>query len=131
MGYRFALRRFTYPASIEANRQLSFTSWWENQGDAPCYQPFALALRLKRDETSVVMLTDADIREWMPGDRLYHDSVYIPASLPDGDYDLSIAIVDPATRQPRLQLAIAGKESDGWYPLGKTTIHQTLPTPQP
>jgi hypothetical protein len=131
MGYRFALRRFTYPALIEANRQLAFTSWWENQGDAPCYQPFALALRLKKDENSFVMVTNADIREWMPGDSLYNDSVFIPASVPDGDYDLSIAIVDPATRQPKLQLAIAGKENDGWYPLGKTTIHQTLSTPQP
>jgi hypothetical protein len=131
MGYRFALRRFAYPASIEANRQLAFTSWWENQGDAPCYQQFPLALRLKNDGDSVVMVTDADIRNWMPGDSLYSGSVFIPANMPDGDYDLSIAIVDPVTREPKVKLAIAGVGNDGWYFLGKTTVHQTLPPLQP
>jgi hypothetical protein len=131
MGYRFALRRFTYPSSIEANHQLAFTSWWENQGDAPCYQQFPLALRLRNERHSAVMVTAADIRNWMPGDSLYNDSVYIPADLPDGDYDLSIAMVDRDTREPRVKLAIAGMEKDGWYALGKITIHQALPASQP
>jgi hypothetical protein len=131
MGYRFALRRFTYPSSIEANHQLAFTSWWENQGDAPCYQQFPLALRLRNERHSAVMVTAADIRNWMPGDSLYNDSVYIPADLPDGDYDLSIAMVDRDTREPRVKLAIAGMEKDGWYALGKIKIHQALPASQP
>jgi hypothetical protein len=126
MGYRFALRRFTYPAVIGPDRKITFTSWWENDGDAPCYRKFPLALRLSNKQTSAVIVTGADIRTWMPGDNLYNNSVFIPANLPDGDYQVSIAIVDPATREPAIKLAIQGMDADGWYALGNVTVHQTL-----
>ena len=29
MGYRFVLRKFTYPNEISSSGQLAFTSWWE------------------------------------------------------------------------------------------------------
>ena len=64
-------------------------------------------------------MTGADIRTWMPGDNLYNNSVFIPASLPDGEYQVSIAIVDPATREPAIKLAIQGMDADGWYALGQ------------
>lgn len=127
MGYRLALRRFTYPPTIGPNRKLVFTSWWENQGDAPCYRKFPFALRLSNDKQTTVMLTGADIRTWMPGDNLYNNSVFIPANLADGDYTLSVAIVDAATRQPKVKLAIEGMTPDGWYPLGKIKVQQSMP----
>ncbi len=130
MGYRFALRKFTYPEMIGPNRKLAFTSWWENQGDAPIYRKFPFALRLSNGKQTSVMVTDADIRSWMPGDNLYDNSVFIPADLPDGDYTLSVAIVDPATRQPKVKLAIEGMNSDGWYPMGKIKVQQSLPANQ-
>ncbi|MGH9585530.1 MAG: DUF4832 domain-containing protein [Acidobacteriaceae bacterium] len=126
MGYRFDLRRFTYPSVIGPDRRIAFTSWWENDGNAPCYRNFPLALRLSNKQTSVVMVTDADIRKWLPGDNLYNNSVFIPADLPDGDYDLSIALVAPATRKPAIKLAIQGVGADGWYSMGDVTVHQTL-----
>ncbi len=49
-GYRF-LRRFSYPESIAPNEKLSFTSWWENKGVAPCYKnsfTFRLKIKYKR-----------------------------------------------------------------------------------
>jgi hypothetical protein len=121
MGYRFVLRRFTYPATVDANRKLAFTSWWENKGDAPAYRRYPLALRLKSAKDSAVLMTDADVRTWMPGDNLYNSSVFVPGDLPAGDYTLGIALVDPSTREPKVKLAIAGVEPDGWYPMG--TIH--------
>ncbi|MHB1699366.1 MAG: DUF4832 domain-containing protein [Acidobacteriaceae bacterium] len=126
MGYRIALRRFSYPAVIGPNRRLAFASWWENEGDAPCYREFPLALRLSSSKTSVVLATKADIRTWMPGDSLYNESVFIPADLPDGNYELSIAIVDPTTRQPKVKLASEGLEPDGWYRLGEVKVQQAL-----
>ncbi|MEO6829234.1 MAG: DUF4832 domain-containing protein, partial [Acidobacteriaceae bacterium] len=103
MGYRFALRKFTYPATIGPNRKLDFTSWWENQGDAPSYDHFPFAIRLSSGQQTAVMVTGADIRNWMPGDNLYNNSVFIPANLPDGDYTLSVEIVDPSSRQPKVK----------------------------
>lgn len=122
MGYRFVLRRFTYPPTINASRKLAFTSWWENKGNAPAYRRYPLALRLKSKTYSAVLVSDADVRTWMPGDNLYNNSVFVPASIPDGDYKLEIALTDPLTRLPKVKLAIAGKEPDGWYPLGEIHV---------
>ena len=126
MGYRLALRRMTYPAVVGPDRKISFTTWWENQGDAPCYKKFPFALRLSNGKQTAVILTGADIRTWMPGDNLYNNSVFIPANLPDGDYTLSVAVVDPVTDKPNVKLAIVGVQADGWYPMGKITVRQAL-----
>jgi len=122
MGYRFALRKFTYPATAKPEGKLEFTSWWENQGVAPCYRRFPFALRLKNAAHTEVLVTDADIRTWLPGDSLYDNAVFVPAELPAGEYELAVAIVDPQSREPKVKLAIAGVGPDGWYPMGKVNV---------
>ena len=67
-------------------------------------------------------MTEADVRTWMPGDNLYNNAVFVPRSLPDGDYTLEMALVDAATREPKIKLAIAGVEPDGWYPMGTIKV---------
>ena len=124
MGYRFVLRKFTYPSVVRTNGKLAFTSWWENKGVAPCYKPFPLALRLKNDRQSVILTTDADIRTWLPGDNLYDNTVSVPPDLPEGEYDLEIAILDRASNQPKVKLAISGMSLDGWYKLGKIEVQE-------
>jgi len=122
MGYRFVLRKFTYPAALKPNSKLSFTSWWENKGVAPCYKKFPLALRLKSDEKTEILVTNADIRTWLPGDNLYDDTVLVPSYMPPGEYDLQIGILNPLSNKPKVKLAISGKDPDGWYYLGKIKI---------
>jgi hypothetical protein len=122
MGYRFVLRKFTYPAALKAGGKLSFTSWWDNKGVAPCYKEFPLALRLKGGQRSEVVLTEADIRTWLPGDNLYDDTIRVPSDMPMGEYELQIVIVDPLSLNPRVKLAISGKDPDGWYTMGNIKI---------
>jgi hypothetical protein len=122
MGYRFVLRKFTYPESVDAQGQLAFTSWWENKGVAPCYRRFALALRLRAETGSHVLVTDADLRGWLPGDVVYDNAVYLPADLPAGRYELQIGVLDPQTRRPAVKLAIEGIDSEGWYTLGPINV---------
>lgn len=122
MGYRFVLRRFSYPAVVDASRKITFTSWWENKGNAPAYRRYPMALRLRNGNSAVILATDADVRTWLPGDNLYNDSVFVPASLPDGNYILEIALVDPVNNKAAIKLAIAGREADGWYPLGSVKV---------
>lgn len=124
MGYRFVLRKFSCPESVRRNARLSFESWWENKGVAPCYKKWPFAIRLRNDKDSVTFFTDADIRQWLPGDNLYDNSIFIPKNFTPGDYDLQLAIVDPLTKKPKIQLAIEGKSNDGWYPLGKIKIEK-------
>lgn len=122
MGYRFALRKFTYPSEVRRNGKLAFTSWWENQGVAPIYRQYRLALRLRGAGQTRVMLTGADIRKWLPGDATYDNAVFVPAELPAGEYDLEVGLVDEDSQQPRVKLAIAGVTAEGWYPMGKIQV---------
>ena len=113
MGYRFVLRKFTHPAAVRPQGKLEFTTWWENKGVAPCYRAYPLALRLKGAGREAVMVTDADIRGWLPGDNLYDDAVFVPADLPRGEYELEMALLDPVDRKPKVKLAIEGLQPDG------------------
>ena len=122
MGYRLVLRKFTYPDRVNPNSKLSFTSWWDNKGVAPCYKNFSLALRLKNDDIAKILITDADITTWLPGDNLYDNSVLIPSDMAHREYDLQIGIIAPLSRKPKVKLAISGKQPDGWYNLGKIKI---------
>jgi hypothetical protein len=122
MGYRFVLRKFTYPPRVRPQGKIEFTTWWENKGVAPCYRQFPLALRLKSAARAVVLPADADIRTWLPGDVVYDSAVFAPADLPAGEYDLALALLDPQTREPKVKLAIEGRGADGWYTLGKLRV---------
>ncbi|MHC4119838.1 MAG: DUF4832 domain-containing protein [Planctomycetota bacterium] len=124
MGYRFVLRKFTYPATVKAGEKLAFTSWWENAGVAPCYRKFPLALRLKSGQKAEILTTDADIRTWLPGDNLHDDAVTVPQDVPSGEYDLQIGILDTRPKKPNIKLAISGRQSDGWYRLGKIRLSE-------
>jgi hypothetical protein len=121
MGYRFVLRKFTYPAQVEPNGTLPFTSWWDNKGVAPCYKPFRLALRLRNSETSAILRTDADIKSWLPGDNVYDSSVFVPVGVSLGIYELDLAITDENS-EPKVRLAVEGRLEDGWYHLGAVKV---------
>jgi hypothetical protein len=122
MGYRFVLRRFTYPDTVQKNVKVPFTTWWENKGVAPCYKDFTLAIRLKASGRVALFVTDSNLKEWLPGDLVYDNSFFIPADFPVGTCDVQVAIVDKIKHEPRINLAINGKGDDGWYQMGKISI---------
>lgn len=122
MGYRFVLRRFTYPEKVQRNGKLDFTSWWENKGVAPCYEPFPLAIRLKSKNDDRTFLTRAHIPKWLPGDNVYNDGIFIPMDMKPGEYEVQLALVDPHSRKPKVLLAIEGKDDEGWYDMGKISV---------
>ena len=126
MGYRYVLRKFTYPDVVRPHGQIAFKTWWENKGVAPCYRDFPFALRLKNKRRTEVLITDADIRQWLPGDVIYDDAVYLPVDMPEGEYELAVAILDKHTRKPKVKLAIKGMQPDGWYPVGRIIVHETV-----
>ncbi len=126
MGYRFALRKLSYPKVVSPHGQIAITSWWENQGVAPCYKDFKLAVRLKNQERSEILLTDADIRGWMPGDIVFDDHVYLPEDMPEGIYDFDLAIVSKNQLEPKIKLGIAGIREDGWYSMGKISVKHVI-----
>ncbi len=123
MGYRFVLRKFSYPATVRHNGKFSFQSWWENKGVAPCYGNYVLALRLVNGDHEIILPTTAEIKEWLPGDIVYEDAVFIPGDIKPGIYELQIGILDPLLSEPRISLANEGRTPDGWYTLDKLEIY--------
>jgi len=122
MGYRFVLRKFTYPKEVKQNGKLLFTSWWENKGVAPIYREYTLAIRLKGEKGSRILPTDANITLWLPGDIIYDNAVFVPLDMPSGEYNLQIGIVDCQSRKPEVNLAVEGRDAEGWYSLGNIEI---------
>ena len=69
-----------------------------------------------------ILPTDANIKDWLPGDNVYDNAVFIPNDLPVGVYDVQLALVDRWKFEPRVKLAIEGRGDDGWYQLGQIKI---------
>lgn len=122
MGYRFVLRKFSYPSEVKQQGRLLMTSWWENKGVAPIYKDYKFAVRLKSKKHTEVLATGADIRNWLPGDIVFEEKLYIPLNMPVGEYQVEIAIVDPVAYEPRIKLAIQELNSEGWYTMGKIKV---------
>jgi hypothetical protein len=122
MGYRFVLRSFSYPEFAARGEKVLIKSWWDNRGVAPIYKKYLLALRFKNHQTSRVIITDADINTWFPGDNLFDDGIFIPRDMQAGKYEIQIAIVDQQEHKPKVKLAIKGMDEDGWYPLGMIDV---------
>jgi len=122
MGYRFVLRRFTYPVTVKANGQLPVNTWWENKGNAPIYRDYKFAVRLTNPQRTVIFSTNAYLPDWLPGDNVYSETFYIPYDMPEGAYQIEVAVVEPVTYKPAVKIAIEGMNKDGWYPMGEISV---------
>ncbi len=126
MGYRYVLRRFEYPSVVYRQGQLPITSLWENIGVAPIYKDYQFVVRLRNEDNMWILPTSADIREWLPGDIVHDERLYIPYDIGLGKYQLQIAIVSPVSYEPRIKLAIEGRNQDGWYSIGEIEIKEQI-----
>jgi hypothetical protein len=118
IGYRFVLKKLEYPARVTPGSMAQIYMWWFNAGVAPVYRDYVLALEIG----DAIVPLDADVRQWLPGDSVYENTLPIPWDLKPGKYRLRVALLDPQTRTPAIRLAIAGRQSDGWYDLGNILV---------
>ncbi|OGV51586.1 MAG: hypothetical protein A2017_08295 [Lentisphaerae bacterium GWF2_44_16] len=123
MGYRFVLRKLSYPGNVISGKKFLIETWWENKGVAPIYRNYVLAFRLKNQNSSYIIKTDADIRNWLPGDIIYDTELFISDSIPKEKYNIQIGIIDKDTERPMVKLAITGKINSGWYEMGEVTVN--------
>ena len=135
MGYRFVITSFTWTPQLRGTLRLRFSV--RNDGSAPFYQPWPMAAAFLDPNTHEVKWQGdlkADIRCWLPGDNWdqqnetwktppihyeVDETISIPASIPEGDYVLALAILDPqGGRRPSVRFAIKNYWQGGWHPLG-------------
>lgn len=122
MGYRFVLRSFSYPEYVAPGEMIHYKSWWDNKGVAPIYKDFLLAFRLTNEKRTEVFITGADIKSWLPGDNLYDDAIAVPWDMPGGIYQIQVGIIGRRSHEPKVKLAIEGRDNEGWYSLGEIQI---------
>lgn len=151
LGYRYVLEEFSYPARAAPGGRIELSMRWRNIGSAPCYRPYRLAYRLGHASGSNrIFVGPRTARELPPGSipdfvesltTVYakdfgqgppdlppgpavgmEESLSLPADMPAGDYTLSVGIVGEQDETPAIRLGIAGRDEQGWYPLGTITV---------
>nr|MDD6335425.1 DUF4832 domain-containing protein [bacterium] len=123
MGYRFAPRKVAFSGRVAPGGTLQYDMWWENRGVSPVYHRHDIALRVTDGtHTAQVVLADQDIRTLLPGDSVLCGKVILPDTLPEGAYQLQLAVLGRDAGRPNVSLAIEGRTADGWYPMGPIEI---------
>jgi hypothetical protein len=64
----------------------------------------------------------ANLRSWLPGLHEVEEVVEVPAHIPAGTYHLDVAILSEDGETAHLELGIAGKRVDKWYPISNVMI---------
>ena len=140
IGFRFVLTRLQCNRTLRldgathspAPSRLLLEQTWNNVGVAPCYDSYALRWSLvsAQGQTVAEQLTypRRPTTLWWPGEEVtLRDVVTLPADLPPGAYHLKVAMVKPEEPGLRIQLGIAGRDSDGRYDLGEIDAERTGP----
>lgn len=143
LGYRLVLREWEHPRVAIAGTALSIRMTWQNIGSAPCYRPYPVAVRLRSEQgESHVHISEFAVNRLMPGQTAQFSGDFldrppelppgepvtmetdlrVPATLPPGEYEVAVAVLDEDGQTPAIRLAIVGREDDGWYPLSRISI---------
>jgi Domain of unknown function (DUF4832)/Beta-galactosidase len=122
MGYRFILRRLEYSKNVPAGTMMPIHMWWLNAGVAPVYAAYDVVIQLHSEKNSTMIPIPVDVRKWLPGDAVYDGTIFIPAELEPGPYDVRIAMLDPRTKKPAIRFANEGWLEDGWYAMGSLNV---------
>ena len=143
LGYRLVLKELKHSKQANSGETLTLNMKWQNTGSAPCYRPYRLAYRLTDQKgEDQVFVGNVTVERWLPGEiSLFTeeffkqpadlppgaivdvtDSIRLPENLRQGTYKLSIAIVGQNDVEPVVQLGIAGRSEDGWYPLSSFAV---------
>ncbi len=107
IGYRLYLDHVQMPRWVLYGSSIQITLTFSNSGIAPIYYnwPTRLYLLDARGNTLTAYEVPIDLRNVLPGE--FHDvAVEIPVgNLKNGIYSFGIAIIDPVTGRPAVQLA--------------------------
>lgn len=148
-GYRFVIDEVRYPAEVVRNQLFNVSFVVRNTGSSSFYYNWPVELSLLSTSTKAVVWQDTfsnvNIRNWLPGDNWnegsqqynIQPSAYtaqgtftVPGSVPVGEYELALAILDPAGNLPSVRFAIENYYTGGRHPIGLVGVETTVTNPQ-
>jgi len=144
LGYRFVLREASFPARIEAGKSFALSFRVRNDGSAPFYEDWPVALvlldPLTRKEAWRQTFDKVDLRGWLPGDDWDHAAhayraaakehvcsgeFQIPAGFAQGEYVAALAVLDrDGGMMPSLRFSNRNYWNGGYFPLGRIGVGQ-------
>jgi Domain of unknown function (DUF4832)/Beta-galactosidase len=124
IGFRLVLQKATYEENAIGGSTLPITMDWFNRGIAPPYRDLRVAYRLKNNQgqVSAPFITELSVNMWLPGPKTAQSNYKIPTNVANGLYTLEVALVHHNSADYITAIAIEGKTTDGWYPLGNLTV---------
>ncbi|MCF7973473.1 MAG: DUF4832 domain-containing protein [Phycisphaerae bacterium] len=140
-GYRYVVKEIRYPRRIESGHTFHVAFDVINTGSAPFYYRWPVELSLLQPGTGRPVwqgqFTQADIRQWTPGDRwdaslrdysepaklhTVSGSFMLDQTVSPGEYDLALAVLDPAGQVPSLRFAVKHYREGGRHPVGRIGV---------
>lgn len=126
MGYRLRVESAAFPQMKAQGSILKVTLDMVNEGIAPFYYDWPVELSLSDMNGRIVSSSRVRglINTWLPGNTDVSLSLSIDGKTIPGEYRLLIAILDPDTLRPAVELAMDGKQSDGRYLIGSLIVRE-------
>ena len=123
MGYRFRVLSMTHDTPHPIGQPLTLTTSWANDGVAPIYLRYRVAWRLQdaNNQTVQEIITEDDIRQWLPGSWQMKVALPAPKNVKLGVYHIDVALIDKQ-QTARIKLANEGVLADGWYRLSSVIL---------
>ena len=124
IGYRLWVRSAEWDSGIRAGVRSKVLLRFRNDGVSPLHAGWPVELALFDGETLICrQRTQTDTSVLLPGDNEITTWIDIPAGVQPGEYQLKLAVIDPATGEPGVYLTM--DECDGetlWTELGSLTV---------
>ncbi len=99
LGYRFVLKKASFPKTVAAGKTISICLDIENKGYTSPYnrRPVILVLRNKADRTEQKITLKLDARTLFTGAHTITENIILPAGVTKGIYQLFLAMPDSYT----------------------------------
>jgi hypothetical protein len=126
IGFRFVMTQLRVPTRLNLSAQtpgrLLIEHKWKNVGVAPCHESYALEFTLHEASGRIVATQPhfpaCPTTQWFPGEEAVERTlIRVPAGLPEGDYELKVAMRLPEKAGRNILLGVAGRDEADRYPL--------------
>lgn len=122
MGYRLWVREAKYNSSIREGYRLKVELSWRNDGVAPMSRSWPVELSLLRDgKVAYAQRVEVDTHMLTPGEQRVAASIDIPVGA-QGVYQLALAILDPHTGEPAVELPMSAQRVGLRFVLGEVEV---------
>jgi hypothetical protein len=130
LGYRFVIGTATFTARMAPGGPLTVELTVNNVGHAPFFYNWPVEVSLLDDSRKPVWRAnfDTDISQWnFVTPTTVVRGTFTPTGVPNGEYTLAVAVLDPASNAPSLRFANFNYYRGGRTALGRVAIGGPFP----